>query len=225
MPQFVLKVALSSVFFCLAGLMIYYPSYAKEYLSVRYESFALFISQVVSLPTFLGENSLETMPDPVVFGLAGVLMIAGVLVLLGIQKAVSAIAFLTLLIGGLMHVPYDKGGVKNFPTQQNRKLVLVLAFFFCLMIYSGLLYRAAHPDKHDVPKEDADDAESKTKNPDKEKDKSKNKNKNKDKDNEDEDEGDEDEDEDEEDETKAKKKKKSKKKSKKKKGQEKEKAE
>ncbi len=130
----ILQKLVAAVYFLLAALVIAYPHETRAYINTRLEGIALYVPKYARMMSIYPGNVLRVVPDLGIYAMGGLLLLGGVFVVSKMNKVICVYALLSLMIGTLLHFPYRKGAIAEYPTGQCRKLVFTVAFYLCQMI-------------------------------------------------------------------------------------------
>ena len=122
----VLRLSISLLFFALAGLSFVYPLKARGYLASHSRNFC----DVLNLPKSSAMRSLIPNTPLWTSYLIPIFFLIGAFVtLFKIRSAIFLYAYITVIIGIVLHVPY-----KGNKISQCRTLGMVLIVFSCMII-------------------------------------------------------------------------------------------
>ena len=126
-----LRLALTSLLVLLAVMILLNPEAAKEYVSARYDGLQRFAHTITQFSS--PASKLLGMTSPYFAKVSAAIIALGALsIILNLKPLIMLYSLFTLIVGGLLHMPYITSRLKDSPIAQIRKLVFVMAVFFCM---------------------------------------------------------------------------------------------
>ena len=122
-----LKIFLGIIFSTISIILFIYSEKAEYYIKIRYNGIQKLLAEIIfTLP----ENIFNNVPRIFYIILSAIMAFGSIGIILEIKKVIIVYAYLILVIGGIIHVPYDT----SVFIEQLRKLIFTFAIFFCLLI-------------------------------------------------------------------------------------------
>ena len=129
-----LRAALAVLFFCLSILIFLFPAQAKNYLDARYKGLCQYAFSNSSLALYVPNTVVAKTTTCVYKALSLIIALGGVAILLDHKKAIIVYAYLVMIFGGLLHMPYAQQQLPRTPGSQVRKLLCVFATFCAMLL-------------------------------------------------------------------------------------------
>jgi len=130
-----LRIILALLYLSLGILILAFPSESCAYISVRYDGLQRLVNSFNSIQI---PHKLPVLANPFwnyIFFL--IMLFAAFAIVFKIRILIMIYAFLTVLIGGTLHLPYNNLELKDMSISQIRKLVWVIAIFSSLTILAS----------------------------------------------------------------------------------------
>ena len=134
MAKLVLNSLLALTLFTISALIIKYPEQFGGYLDLRIDGLsmhALELAKLFFVP--LGRFS-DSLSIYAVYSVSAFFALAGISVLIQNKSMIMIHACVMLIAGALIHLPFSKGKIGEYPAGQIRKLVFVIAFCTCMIM-------------------------------------------------------------------------------------------
>ena len=126
-----LRIVLASLFLALGGITYFYPNDVCRYVTVRYDGLMKVASSLsVQLPSDAG-LFINPHWNLIYFGF---FVLGAVFCLFKIRLGILTYGFFTVLIGGLLHLPYTTNEMRGVVIAQTRRFICTMIIFLCLII-------------------------------------------------------------------------------------------
>ena len=135
-----LRLGLALLFLHVAVITFLYPAAARSYLDTRYRGFYNFALSNTTIAAYISNNVVAKTPASMYKVIALLIALGGVAILLDRKRIIIVYAYLVMILGGAMHMPYTDEHLGHRVVPQTRKLIFVFGVFFALLLLATITH-------------------------------------------------------------------------------------
>jgi len=130
----VIQLGISLQFFAISAIAYVCPQSVKEYADIRFRGFHQFAFANSQISTYVPSGLVRKIPLSKYKIISVIIAFGGVAILMEKRTLILAYAYFTMIIGGVLHMPYTTTiDLRKYAISQIRRLLYVFVVF-CTMI-------------------------------------------------------------------------------------------